>query len=83
MRRHIGYVIQQIGLFPNMTVAQNICVVPKLLKYDKSKCDAIVQDLLKMVGMEQYAGKYPPSSPAASSSASACCGPWRLLPPSC
>ena len=59
LRRHIGYVIQQIGLFPNMTVAQNICVVPKLLKYDKAKCDSIVQDLLKMVGMEQYAGKYP------------------------
>ena len=59
LRRHIGYVIQQIGLFPNMTVAQNICVVPKLLKYEKSRCDAIVQDLLKMVGMEQYANKYP------------------------
>ena len=59
LRRHIGYVIQQIGLFPNMTVAQNICVVPKLLKYDKTKCDDIVQDLLKMVGMEQYANKYP------------------------
>ena len=59
LRRHIGYVIQQIGLFPNMTVAQNICVVPRLLKYDKAKCDTIVQDLLKMVGMEQSAGKYP------------------------
>ena len=59
LRRHIGYVIQQIGLFPNMTVAQNICVVPRLLKYDKAKCDDIVQDLLKMVGMEQYADKYP------------------------
>ena len=35
LRRRIGYVIQQIGLFPNMTVAQNICVVPKLLKYPK------------------------------------------------
>ena len=59
LRRHIGYVIQQIGLFPNMTVAQNICVVPKLLRYDKAKCDALVPDLLKMVGMEQHAGKYP------------------------
>lgn len=59
LRRHIGYVIQQIGLFPNMTVAQNICVVPRLLKYDKAKCDALVPDLLKMVGMEQHAGKYP------------------------
>ena len=59
LRRHIGYVIQQIGLFPNMTVAQNICVVPKLLKYDKARCDEIVRDLLKMVSMEQYADKYP------------------------
>ncbi len=61
LRRHIGYVIQQIGLFPNMTVAQNICVVPRLLKYDKERCDQIVHDLLEMVEMpyEKYAGKYP------------------------
>ena len=59
LRRHIGYVIQQIGLFPNMTVAQNICVVPRLLKYDKQKQADIVQDLLKMVGMENQANKYP------------------------
>lgn len=59
LRRHIGYVIQQIGLFPNMTVAQNICVVPKLLKYDKARCDEIVRDMLKLVDMEQYADKYP------------------------
>ena len=59
LRRHIGYVIQQIGLFPNMTVAQNICVVPRLLKYDKQRCGEITQELLKMVGMEQYANKYP------------------------
>ena len=59
LRRHIGYVIQQIGLFPNMTVAQNICVVPKLLKYDKQRQAEIVRDLLKMVSMESYAEKYP------------------------
>ena len=59
LRRHIGYVIQQIGLFPNMTVAQNICVVPKLLKTPKEECDKIVRDLLKMVGMEDSAHKYP------------------------
>ena len=46
LRRRIGYVIQQIGLFPNMTVAQNICVVPKLLKYPKERCEQIVRDLL-------------------------------------
>ena len=61
LRRHIGYVIQQIGLFPNMTVAQNICVVPKLLKYPKERCEQIVRDMLAMVDMpyEQYAHKYP------------------------
>ena len=61
LRRHIGYVIQQIGLFPNMTVAQNICVVPKLLKYPKEKNEQIVRDMLAMVDMpyEKYAHKYP------------------------
>ena len=61
LRRHTGYVIQQIGLFPNMTVAQNICVVPKLLKWPKDKCDQIVRDLLDMVELpyDQYAHKYP------------------------
>lgn len=61
LRRHIGYVIQQIGLFPNMTVAQNICVVPRLLKYDKQKCEEIAREMLTMVGMpyEEYAHKYP------------------------
>ena len=61
LRREIGYVIQQIGLFPNMTVAENICVVPKLLKYDKERCDKIVREMLEMVDMpyEEYAGKYP------------------------
>ena len=61
LRRTIGYVIQQIGLFPNMTVEQNISVVPKLLKYGKKQCNDIVRDLLKLVDMEydEYAHKYP------------------------
>ena len=61
LRRHIGYVIQQIGLFPNMTVAQNICVVPTLLKWSREECDRIVHQLLELVNMpyEQYAHKYP------------------------
>ena len=84
LRRHIGYVIQQIGLFPNMTVAQNICVVPKLLKYDKARCDQIVQEMLQLVPHGAVLPtSIPPSSPADSSSASACCGPWRPLLPSC
>ena len=61
LRRQIGYVIQQIGLFPNMTVHQNISVVPKLLGYSKEECDKIVHDLLALVDMpyEENAHKYP------------------------
>ena len=61
LRRHIGYVIQQIGLFPNMTVEQNICVVPKMLKYDKNRCTEIVRDLMELVDLpyDRYAKKYP------------------------
>jgi len=61
LRRHIGYVIQQIGLFPNMTVEQNISVVPRLLKYDKAKCAEIVRQSLELVELpyDQYAKKYP------------------------
>lgn len=61
LRRTIGYVIQQIGLFPNMTVEQNIAVVPKLLKYPKEKWQEIVRELLELVDMpyEENAHKYP------------------------
>ena len=61
LRRSIGYVIQQIGLFPNMTVEQNIAIVPKLLKYPKEKWQEVVRDLLNLVGMpyEENAHKYP------------------------
>ena len=61
LRRTIGYVIQQIGLFPNMTVEQNIVVVPKLLKYKKDQCSEIARDLLQLVDMnyDEYAHKYP------------------------
>ncbi len=61
LRRSIGYVIQQIGLFPHMTVQQNICVVPKLLKYDKIRCEEITREMLSLVNMpyEKYAQKYP------------------------
>lgn len=61
LRTGIGYVIQQIGLFPNMTVEQNICVVPKLLKWDKVKMKNRAKELLEMVNLpyDEYAHKYP------------------------
>ena len=61
LRRQIGYVIQQIGLFPNMTIGQNIEVVPKLLKWPSDKRRERTHELLKMVEMEpsQYINRYP------------------------
>lgn len=61
LRRSIGYVIQQIGLFPNMTVEQNIAVVPRLLRYEPREISRIVHELLDMVKMpyRDFAAKYP------------------------
>lgn len=61
LRRRIGYVIQQIGLFPNMTIEQNIEVVPKLLGWPKEKRRERVRELLEMVSMDpqQYCKRYP------------------------
>ncbi|MBA1271883.1 osmoprotectant ABC transporter ATP-binding protein OsmV [Stutzerimonas azotifigens] len=61
LRRNIGYVIQQIGLFPNMTVEENITVVPKLLGWDKKKCHERAMELMSMVQLDpkQYFKRYP------------------------
>ncbi|MFF1674837.1 ABC transporter ATP-binding protein [Streptomyces sp. NPDC058256] len=61
LRRHIGYVVQQIGLFPHMTIAQNIGLVPKLLGWSKAKVGARVDELLEMTGLDPAAfrARYP------------------------
>ena len=61
VRRRIGYVIQQIGLFPHYTVGDNIATLPKLLKWDKAKIDARVTELLTLVGLEpkEFRDRYP------------------------
>ena len=61
LRRDIGYAIQHIGLFPHMTVAENIAVVPKLLKWDEDKISARIDDLLTLVGLEpgEHRERYP------------------------
>ena len=61
LRRHIGYVIQQGGLFPHYTVAENVAVVPGLLGWDKPRTQARVDELLTLVGLppEQYRNRYP------------------------
>ncbi|HEY2206525.1 MAG TPA: ABC transporter ATP-binding protein [Pseudonocardia sp.] len=61
LRRRIGYVIQQIGLFPHMTIAQNIATVPKMLGWTRQRIDERVDELLRTVGMDPdaYRGRYP------------------------
>lgn len=60
LRRSIGYVIQQIGLMPHMTIRENIVLVPKLLKWSKEKKDAKAKELIKLVDLpEEYLDCYP------------------------
>ncbi|PKR77258.1 glycine/betaine ABC transporter ATP-binding protein [Halalkalibacillus sediminis] len=61
LRRSIGYVIQQIGLFPHMTIAENITVVPKLLGWSKEKRTHRVEEMLEMVKLEPevFKDRYP------------------------
>lgn len=61
LRRRIGYVIQQIGLFPHMTIGENVATVPKLLGWEQSRIDARVDELLDLVGMPpgEYKQRYP------------------------
>ncbi len=61
LRRTIGYVIQGGSLFPHMTVADNIALVPGLLKWDKKRMAARVDELLDLVGLDpdRYRGRYP------------------------
>jgi osmoprotectant transport system ATP-binding protein len=61
LRRGIGYVIQQIGLFPNMTVAENIGVVPRLLGWSAAKSRRRAEELLALLALEpaQFLDRYP------------------------
>jgi osmoprotectant transport system ATP-binding protein len=61
LRRQIGYAIQHIGLFPHMTVADNIGVVPRLLKWPKARVDDRTDELLTMVGLEpgEFRERFP------------------------
>ncbi len=60
LRRNIGYVIQEIGLFPHLTVKQNIEIVPKLLKWSDKQREKRTVELLRLVGMDEgFLAKYP------------------------
>jgi osmoprotectant transport system ATP-binding protein len=60
LRREMGYVIQQVGLFPHRTVADNIATVPRLLGWDRDRIAARVRELLDLIGLDpSMAGRYP------------------------
>ncbi|MGI8983439.1 MAG: ABC transporter ATP-binding protein [Acidimicrobiales bacterium] len=61
LRRRIGYVIQHVGLFPHLNVADNVATVPRLLRWDRGRIRSRVDELLELVGLPpaQYRGRYP------------------------
>jgi osmoprotectant transport system ATP-binding protein len=61
LRRRMGYVIQQVGLFPHQTVAANVATVPRLLGWDRQRTRARVDELLALVGLDpgRFGGRYP------------------------
>ena len=61
LRRKIGYVIQQVGLFPHMTVAENIATIPKILKWDRQKIKEETDRMLTLVQLDpdEFRSRYP------------------------
>ena len=78
LRRRIGYVIQQVGLFPHLTVGENVAVVPRLLGWTAERIRARTDELLDLIGLEPAATETGtrPSCPEASGSASASRARW-------
>jgi osmoprotectant transport system ATP-binding protein len=61
LKRRIGYVIQEAGLFPHFTVAANVGIVPRLANWPPEKTAARVREMLASVGLVEYAERYPRS----------------------
>jgi osmoprotectant transport system ATP-binding protein len=61
LRRHIGYAIQDVGLFPHYTVEKNVALVPRLERWDETQIRRRVQEVLQMVGLpvDEFAQRYP------------------------
>jgi len=61
LRRRIGYVIQDVGLFPHYTIKENIAIVPKLLNWDQPRIDRRCEELMRLVGLDpsDYSGREP------------------------
>src|SRR5579859_540859 len=61
LRRHIGYAIQEAGLFPHYTVEKNVALVPRLERWDAARIATRVHEVLQLVGLphDEFAGRYP------------------------
>jgi osmoprotectant transport system ATP-binding protein len=61
LRRHIGYVLQEAGLFPHFTIGENVSVVLRLLKWDEPRVQARTHEMLELVGLDpgRFIGRYP------------------------
>ena len=80
LRRGIGYVIQQVGLFPHMTIADNIATVPRLLGWPKATDRERVAELLELVGLERRLPRRATRRSSRAGSASASASPARSPP---
>src|ERR671910_978298 len=61
LRREIGYVIQQVGLLPHLTVFSNVATVPRLLGWERERIRVRVRELLELIGLDpdEFSGRYP------------------------
>jgi osmoprotectant transport system ATP-binding protein len=61
LRRNVGYVLQDVGLFPHMSIADNVAVVPRLEGWDEPRVSVRVRDLLELVGLapDTFGGRWP------------------------
>ena len=80
LRRGIGYVIQQIGLFPHQTIADNVATVPRLLGWPKARMHERVDELLDMIGLEPGASATATRRSCRVANASAWAWPAPWLP---
>ena len=61
LRRRVGYMMQEVGLFPHMSIARNVAVVPRLLGWEERRITSRVEELLHLVGLDpsEYSGRRP------------------------
>ncbi len=85
LRRKVGYAIQSAGLFPHMTVAQNIALVPRMIGWGKGRIGDRVEELLDLVGLDpgEFHGRYPRQLSGGQQQRVGWRGPSRPIRPSC